>query len=173
MANFSEAYDFALFEERTAAPKIVEQPRPEPRQQPRENVVELPREGTQQKVKPKRHPFRVLMASLCFIAIFTTVVSVVQSQVLLTELTSKINNVTAELAEAESVEIQLNMQAALRMNDAQIEQYAAGELGLNKISGTQVTYINVARSDQGKVLQDLDGGSLLDRIWASLQGLFA
>ena len=105
--------------------------------------------------------------------VFITVVSVVQSQVLLTELTQEINTVTDDLAKAESVEIQLNMQAALRMNDAQVEQYAAGKLGMSKISGTQVTYINVARADQGRVLQDLDGGSVLDKLLASLRSLFA
>ena len=176
MANFSEAYDFALFEERSAAaPAVVEQPQQQPRRErkARENVVELPQEGTQKQVNPKRHVFRFVVYFLFSSVVFITVVSVVQSQVLLTELTQEINTVTDDLAKAESVEIQLNMQAALRMNDAQVEQYAAGKLGMSKISGTQVTYINVARADQGRVLQDLDGGSVLDKLLASLRSLFA
>lgn len=177
MANFSEAYDFALFEERgSAAPEIVEQPQRQPRREQhrrtRENVVELPQEGTEKRQKPKRHPFRFLAASVCFAVIFATVVCVIQSQVMLTELTQQINTVTDDLQKAESVEIQLNMQAALRMNDAQIEKYATGELGLGKITGTQVTYINVARADHGQVLQDIDGGSVLDKLWAFLRKLF-
>ena len=44
---------------------------------------------------------------------------------------------------------------------------------MSKISGTQVTYINVARADQGRVLQDLDGGWVLDKLLASLRSLFA
>lgn len=178
MANFSEAYDFALFEERTAAvPEIAGQPQREPRREqtrgPRQNVVELPQEGAEKQAKPKRHPFRFLATSVCFIAIFATVLYVVQSQVLLTELTQEINTVSDDLEKAESVEIQLNMQAALRMNDGEIENFAAEELGLTKISGTQVTYINVARSDHGQVLQDIDGGSALDKLWASVRRLFA
>lgn len=178
MANFSEAYDFALFEERTAAaPAVVEQPQRQPRRgpqrSPRENVVELPRHEAEKRVKPKRRPFRFLAASVCFLVVSAIVASVVHSQVLLTELTQEINNVTDSLAKAESVEIQLSMQAALRMNDGQIEKYAASELGLSKISGAQVTYINVARADQGQVLGDLDGGSVLDRLWGSIRGLFA
>jgi len=109
---------------------------------------------------------------MCFLVIFATVLYVVQSQVLLTELTQEINTVSDDLEKAESVEIQLNMQAALRMNDGEIENYATGELGLTKISGTQVTYINVARADHGQVLQDIDGGSVLDKLWASVQKLF-
>lgn len=177
MPNLSEAYDFALFEERAAAPEIVEEPQRQPRrEQPRrtrENVVELPQEGTEVQRKPKRHPFRFMAASVCFVVIFATVVCVVQSQVLLTELTQEINTVTGDLEKAESVEIQLNMQAALLMNDGEIERYATSELGLSKISGTQVTYINVARADYGQVLQDIDGGSVLDRLWARVCGLFA
>ena len=178
MANFSEAYDFSLFEERTAAaPAVVEQPQRQPRRgpqrSPRENVVELPKHEAEKRARPKRRPFRFLAASVCFLVVSAIVASVVHSQVLLTELTQEINNVTDSLAKAESVEIQLSMQAALRMNDGQIEKYAAGELGLSKISGAQVTYINVARADQGQVLGDLDGGSVLDRLWGSLRGLFA
>lgn len=178
MANFSEAYDFALFEERTAAPAVVEQPQRQPRREqplrrPRENVVDLPQEGAKKQTKPKRHPFRFMAAAVCFVVITAIVTSVVHSQVLLTELTQEINTVTDSLEKAESVEIQLNMQAALRMNDGQIEQYAMAQLGLSKIASTQVTYINVARADQGQVLQDIDGGSVLDRLWASLRGLFA
>ncbi len=177
MAHYSEAYDFALFEERSsAAPEIVERPLRQPRREQtrrsRENVVELPQEGREAQAKPRRHPFRFLASSVFFAVVFVTVVCVVQSQVLLTELTQEINTVTDSLQKAESVEIQLNMQAALRMNDAQIEKFAADELGLSKITGTQVTYINVARADQGRVLQDIDGGSLLDKLWASVRGLF-
>lgn len=177
MANFSEAYDFELFEERSsAAPKVVEQPQEQPQRQPqrrrRENVVEMPQKGTQRQAKRKRHPLRFVMATVCFIAIFVTVIVVVQSQVLLTELTQEINTASDNLAKAESVEIQLSMQAALRMNDAQVEQYAVGTLGMSKISGTQVTYINVARADQGQVVQDINGGSPLDKLWAFFRGLF-
>ena len=65
MANFSEAYDFALFEERTAAaPAVVEQPQRQPRRgpqrSPRENVVELPKHEAEKRARPKRRPFRFL-----------------------------------------------------------------------------------------------------------------
>ncbi len=180
MGNRTEAYDFALFEERAAAvgqPYAGAQPQHRPEEQPQQGgrVVELPQQGKEKEpqARPKRHPLRFVMASVCFAVIFATVCAAVQSQVVLTELTQEINTATADLNEAKSLEIQLQMQAALRMNDAQVEEYAANKLGMSKISGTQVVYVNVAREDQGQILQDLDGGSLLDKMLASLQKMFA
>lgn len=180
MGNRTEAYDFALFEERATAveqPQAGAQPqhRPEERPQQGGHVVELPQQGAEKapQARPKRHPLRFIMASACFVVIFATVYAVVYSQVVLTELTQEINTATGALNEAKSLEIQLNMQAALRMNDAQVEEYAANKLGMSKISSAQVVYINVAREDQGQILQGLDGGSLLDKLLASLQKMFA
>lgn len=177
MGNRSEAYDFALFEERAAAQPEAQQPQRQPEGQPQHGgrVVELPQEGASKEkaARPKRRPLRFAVAVVFFAAVFTTVCAVVYSQVLLTELTQEINTATSQLGEAESLEIQLNMQAALRMNDAQVEEYAAKRLGMSKISGGQVEYVNVAQVDQGQVLQDIDGGSLLDKLLASLQRAFA
>lgn len=185
MGNRSEAYDFALFEDRhgSALPQIEEQPQQQaaprrqpqraPRRRPRENVVELPQEGAKPAAKPQRHPLRFIVATVFFGVVFVTVLSVVQSQVLLTELTEEINNTASQLEEAQSLEIQLEMQAALLMNDAQVEQFAASRLGMSKISGAQVTYVNVAQEDQGTVLQDVDGGSLLDQLVAAVRSWFS
>ena len=73
----------------------------------------------------------------------------------LTELTEEINQTSQALAEAESLEIQLNMAAAQKMTGAQVEEYAAS-LGMEKVSGSQVTYINVAQEDQGTVVQQVE-----------------
>lgn len=177
MGNRAEAYDFALFEERSAAalPRENPQPRPQPERRPGGQVVELPQKKPQQRpqAKPKLHLFKFFVAALCFAGIVITVFQVVISQVELTELTQEINNTIDDLDEAKSLEIQLNMQAALRMNDAQVETYAADQLGLTKISGTQVTYVNVAQQDKGAVLQDIDGGSVLDKLLSAVRTLFA
>ena len=80
--------------------------------------------------------------------IFSTVTLVVYNQVQLTELTDQINTTTQQLEEAESLEVQLNMEASQQMNGSQVEEYATQELGMKKVVSDQVTYVNVAEEDQ-------------------------
>ena len=175
MANRSEAYDFSLFEERydNTAPLRGPQKGSQPKKDVRQNVVELPERELKKNARPQRHPFRAMAATACFAVIFATVVSVVYSQVQLTELTEQINTAATQLEEAQSLEIQLNMKAAREMNGSQVEEYAVNQLGMSKITGTQVTYVNVAQEDEGTVVQDVDGGSVLDQIMATIRSWFA
>ena len=55
---------------------------------------------------------------MLFAGIMATVMTVIYSQVQLTELTEEINQTSQALAEAESLEIQLNMAAAQKMTGA-------------------------------------------------------
>lgn len=112
------------------------------------------------------------MAAVLFAGIMATVMTVIYSQVQLTELTEEINQTSQALAEAESLEIQLNMAAAQKMTGAQVEEYAAS-LGMEKVSGSQVTYINVAQEDQGTVVQQVEEPSLLGRLWNTVRSWFA
>ena len=95
----------------------------------------------------------MIAATLCFTVIFATVVSIVYSQVQLTELTEEINIATQQLQEEQSLEVQMSMQASQKMNGAQVEEYAKKELGMSKISEGQVSYVNVVQQDKGTVLQ--------------------
>ena len=101
MANLSEAYDFSLFEDRigqSTAPIGEPGSREQRQEQKRENVIELPQKELDKNRQPKRHPFRMIAATLCFTVIFATVVSIVYSQVQLTELTEEINIATQQLS---------------------------------------------------------------------------
>lgn len=175
MANRSEAYDFSLFEERFDNTVPLHDPRKagQPKKDVRPNVRKLTEQELKKNARPQRHPFRAMAATACFAVIFATVLTVVYSQVQLTELTEQINVTNNALAEAESLEIQLNMQAAQKMNGAEVEEYAVNQLGLTKISGTQVTYVNVAQQDKGTVVQDTDGGSFLDQALATIRSWFS
>lgn len=175
MAYRSEAYDFSLFEDRTDHVAPLHEPRKDGQRQRgiRENVVELPERELKKNARPQRHPFRAMAFTACFAVIFSTVVAVVFSQVRLTELTEEINKATTALAEAESLEVQLNMQAAQKMDGAQVEEYAVKELGMSKITGGQVTYVNVAQQDKGTVVEEADGGSFLDRLWSAIRSWLA
>lgn len=167
---YSHAYDFNRFQEHTAAPAHS----PERERQPgkKQNVVELPQRELKRNARPKRNPFRLAVAAVLFAGIMATVMTVIYSQVQLTELTEEINQTSQALAEAESLEIQLNMAAAQKMTGAQVEEYAAS-LGMEKVSGSQVTYINVAQEDQGTVVQQVEEPSLLGRLWNTVRSWFA
>ena len=181
MSRFtSEAYDFSLFEERSVVEDIpqwdnaqrVAEPQEETHQKTRENVVELPQRELEKNRKPRMHPLRRAAAVLCFGVIFATVITVVYNQVQLTELTDQINTTTQQLEEAQSTEIQLNMEASAQMDGAAVEQYAQEELGMSKVSGGQVTYVNVAQEDQGTVVREATSGSFWENLWSTIQSWF-
>lgn len=187
MSRFSsEAYDFSLFEEHDSVEERVShgdtarwdntqpevEPKKEQRQESRENVVELPQKELEKNARPRRHPLRKIGAVLCFGIVFATVITVVYNQVQLTELTEQINTATQDLEEAESLEIQLNMEASQKMNGTAVEEYAQNELGMSKVTNGQVTYVDVAQEDQGTVVREASGGSLWDQIWSTIQSWF-
>ena len=170
MANRSEAYDFALFEERFGNAAPAREPVRLPEERPEHRVVELPRETPKAAPKTKKHPLRVMAAGLAF-ALFTSLcLAMVYSQQQMAVLTEEINQATQTLEEAESLQVQLEMMAARRMNSAQVEEYAVNVLGMSKVSQGQTTYVAVAREDKGTVVQNAEGGSPLDQLFAAVRG---
>ena len=165
----AQAYDFDRFGQ-SALP--AHSPEQKPGQKRRHNVVELPQRELKRNARAKRSPLRMVLSALFFAGVMCTVMTVIYSQVQLTELTEEINQTTQALEEAESLEIQLNMAAAQKMTGAQVEEYAAS-LGMEKVSGSQVTYINVAQEDQGTVVQQVEEPSLLGRLWNTVRSWFA
>ncbi len=168
MANL--AYDFSLFEERNTntAPELEPQIEEQPQQGA---VVELPEQPGHQPEPGKRSRpslLKVLAGSLCFAVLFGTGITAVYSEVQLTELSEEISKVQTQLEEAQSLEVQLNMQAAQLMTDAQVENYAVQQLGMGKLAGSQVVYMHVAQQDKGRVVQEIEGGSWLDKIWREI-----
>ena len=135
--------------------------------------MELPQRELKRNARAKRSPLRMVLSALFFAGVMFTVMTVIYSQVQLTELTEEINQTTQALEEAESLEIQLNMAAAQKMTGAQVEEYAVNELGMSKITGSQVTYVNVAQEDQGTVVEETDSASVLDQILATVRSWFA
>ena len=175
MSRFtSEAYDFSLFEERSVVEDIpqwdnaqrVAEPQEETHQKTRENVVELPQRELEKNRKPRMHPLRRAAAVLCFGVIFATVITVVYNQVQLTELTDQINTTTQQLEEAQSTEIQLNMEASQKMNGAAVE------LGMSKVVSGQVTYVDVAQEDAGTVVRQATGDSFWEKLWSTVRSWF-
>ena len=173
MADRMEAYDFSLFETRydNTVPAVEPRRKSQPRKAP--NIVELPQKELQKNAKRKLHPFRTAMMVLSFSAFIAIAVAMVYSQEQLAMLTEKINAATQELAESQSLEVQLNMRASQKMNDSEVEKYVTSELGMSKITSRQISYVNVAQQDKGTVLQEVDGGSVLDKILSAIRRWFA
>jgi len=172
MAYYSEAYDFSLFEPRYDNTAPAREPR---REQPEKapNVVELPKREPEKNARPKRHPIRAMAAVLSFTVFAAIAVAMVYSQEQLAMLTEQINTANQTLEESQSLEVQLNMRAAQKMNGSQVEAYAADQLGMSKISSGQVTYVNVAQKDRGTVVRGTDGGSLIDKVLSGIRAMFA
>ncbi len=187
MSRFSsEAYDFSLFEEHDRVQEVAAseeqvhwdntqpegEPKREEREGARENVVELPEKELKKNTRPRKHPLRRIAAVLCFGIVFATVITVVYNQVQLTELTEQINTANQQLEEAQSLEIQLNMEASQKMNGAAVEEYVQKELGMSKVTSGQVTYVDMAQEDKGTVVRETSGDSLWEQIWSTVQSWF-
>lgn len=187
MANRAEAYDLSYFEDISSngaliddyayeVPQIEE---PQVEEQPERKVVELPRRKERQRqreeTKPKLRRNAMRIAKYMMVIGLVTGVSIgaLVSEVQLTEINEMINETRNDLEEAKSLEVQLTMQAAQKMTDAQVEEYARGELGMGKLSSSQVVYLHVAQQDRGTVVQETGGGSWLERVWATVRGWFA
>lgn len=171
MANRSEAYDLSLFEPRWDNTAPAYEPRREPGKSRRSNVVELPQRQQRPNGRPKRHPLRFAVTALSFLLLMSLCAGMVYSQQQLALLTEEINAATQTLEESRSLEVQLSMRAAQTMNSAEVEEYAAKELGMTKVSSGQVSYVNVSRQDCGTVVEAMESGSVLDGLWMKLKAL--
>lgn len=179
MANYSEAYDFSLFEERdgNAVKAIEPRRRSDERERakptPKENIVELPQEELEKNARPKIGLFTLITRALTMLIIVTSVIGVVYSQVELTELTDQINTNTKVLTEEQALEIQLEMQTAEKINTADVEEYARKQLGMSKITEDQVIYMNMASSDKGTVLIESTENNFIENVIEKVKSWFA
>lgn len=175
LRNRTEAYDLSLFETRPLTVEVGGLPKekPSPKTQRRNNVIELPQKELDQN--RRKHPFSLkTVAVVATMALMLTIVgSIVFNQVQLNELTTQIAAAQTQLAEQESVHTQMQMEANANMTLSDVEQYAKEYLDMSKIGKSQVTYITLTEGDQGNVVQDSGGESLLDQILSFFQGLLA
>lgn len=93
----------------------------------------------------------VLMACFSVVVVMTLVMLSVSSQVKVNELTTAISSAESELMELQSVEVQLVMEAANTVDTSEILEYVEQELGMGKVSDSQINYINLAIEDEGVV----------------------
>ena len=152
MPNISEAYDFDLFEDRNSRMNygntvVSIEPERKREKEPENNVVEIPKV----KVNRKRriHPVKAFATVICYALVFSVVISIVYSNLKLSELNEKINNAAVELDQEKSRGVQLEMKSMEELNFGDIEDYAREELGMTRLTQSQVLYVNSKLEDTG------------------------
>ena len=134
---------------------------------------ERQREKQETRKKLRRNTTAIVKCMLAILLVGGVSAAALVSEVQLAEINEEISATKNDLEEAQSLEVQLTMQAAQKMTDAQVEQYAVEELGMGKLSSSQVVYLHVTQQDKGTVVQETGGGSWLERVWATVRGWFA
>lgn len=122
----------------TAAFQTIEVQEQQPR--PAVRVVKGGRYGGLNKA---RHVFRTFGRVLVCALILGLIVSVVQSQAVITELSGQIEETRRELADEQSEYDYLSTSLSNITSRANVAQIAEGELGLTKADPSQKTYLKL------------------------------
>lgn len=162
MSTSSAAYDFELFEEKGTeiltpipAKKGKTKKAPVKKQNKtvkKNNIVKMSSKQMEKNRRARINPFKVVVWAVSFCAVFGIVLSMVHSQVQLTELTNDVNAEFTALNEANSKSIYLNTKVRSNYDMAEVEKYVTESLGMTKMSEDQVSYVNLAQQDKGEVV---------------------
>ena len=172
MANSSSAYDFSLFEAHSAAVPAPKTPAA-PAKKKKSNVIRLNEKQLRRSHRRNAHAFRTILSLGVVLVVVGAIGAIVFSQVQLTGLTEQINTTTTALAEQESIAVQLEMQAAEKMNTDEVEAYAREMLGMEKATEGQTTYISLAQDAAGTVAQENTAPNIFVQIWESTLSIFS
>ena len=159
-------YNFERFSPRVAAAPVTEEKKPT-------NIVELPQQMLRKSRSQRVRPLRAVARIFCVLTICAVLGGIVVGQVQLTELNEQLGISSARLAEAESIELQLQYTADQGMGTAEIEDYAMTELGMQKINPAQVTYIELADGNGGTVVREINSKPWFMEIWDTVMELLS
>ena len=119
----------------------------------KDNIVKLPQEKIRKKraLQNKRAKMVLVMAVAVasFVSLLVTF-TIINNQIKLTELTSKIQNVEKNIKESESVKVQLEVKNESNFPLAKVEEVAVNELEMAKTDPSQIEYINLSKGDTGR-----------------------
>lgn len=161
MANYSKYsdVDFARFEPRAsdyhqnAARKIVEMPPFEEKQQkPKMELVRRKKKSVKQaRAEMRANGFRamaILGISLVLLGMFATLL---YSRLRVDELTREVDAASAnlELTKAETVRLNAALDSMISLE--RVESYAKNDLGMTKVEGYQIEYIDLSGGDMVSV----------------------
>ena len=142
--NTNLAYQLPKQQEELTQPKIVKVPKAKP-------------------VK-KTSPVKVLAFMTVILAL---AFSVMYSRAQLTELSAQVSKVSKELDVLESENVRLNAELEERISLKNVEEYAATELGMDKLDPSQVEYVTLSEGDKAEVKEETDSS-----IWQQIKNFF-
>ncbi len=106
-------------------------------------------------------PVKIVLSAACIIAIC---VVMIYSQVVLTELTSKVNETENAIVELQTEYVRLQGELEASTSIKTLEEAAETKLGLTKIDSSQVEYVNLTGEDEIKVAHT-GGKYLIEQYW--------
>lgn len=179
--KYSDA-DFARFESpgaaynRNAARKIEEvPPLRRPSGKPDMRLVQKKKKTAAEAKREMRLASRQA-AKILAISIFllSMLAALLYSRLRVDELTREVNSVSAKLTEAQGENVQLSMQLDSMISLENVEEYAKNTLGMTKVEGYQMEYIDLSGSDQvvvsgDKTLSSDNETSLIEKLKAYLK----
>lgn len=169
MAAAERVYNFERFSPREVVAEVKEELKAEKVT----NIIELPGQLLRQSRRKRVKPLRAVATAVGVLLVCGVLGTVIHGQVQLTELNEEILEATAQLSEAQSVELQLQYAADQNMSTAQLEEYASEQLGMQKINPGQITYIGLADGNTGTVVRDVDSKPWFLEIWDSVVALLS
>ena len=168
MANQSSAYDFGLFEEKSAA---------EPERRPKENtnVIELPKERLQENRRHRAGLGKLILPIFAFLVISGLVGTYVNGEVQLYGLTSDLNSAQKTLSEQQDSYARLKIKSDCALSMDAVETYATQQLGMKKTSADQVTNVALTTGDKSQVVMKTADGSWgwLQHSWETVKGFLS
>ena len=133
----------------------------------RDNVVQLTEKQLRKARNAGINPLRSVLSVVSVAVVFALLAFYIYGQVQLTELTESINSAKTELAQLESVEVQLQMKAMADIDVSEIESYARNELQMELVNQNQITYISLNNRDVGEVIGN-ENSNIFANIWSFL-----
>ena len=133
----------------------------------KDNVIALTEKQLRKARNAGINPLRSVLSVVAVAIVFVLLTFYIYGQVQLTELTESINTAKSELAQLESVEVQLQMKAMADIDVTEIEAYARNELQMELVNQKQITYISLNNHDVGEVVGS-ENSNIFASIWSFL-----
>ena len=114
-------------------------------------------------------PVKIILAAVVAVAICVTMI---YSQVVLTELTSEVGFYENRITELDTEYVRLQSKLEAITSIKTLEEAAENELGLAKIDSSQVEYVNLTGEDQITVART-GGKYLIEEYWNSFVSFIA
>lgn len=146
--NDSSAYKFELFENKKE------------RTEPQIKVIQ-----NKEADKARNREFMLKMAA--YVAVFFVgIISILYSQISLTEVTEKVSTKTSELEKLENEYRMLTTEMESSVALSNIQTIITRDLGMTKLNDDQVTYVNLSEGDVMTLPEGSDG-NIFTKIWNS------